>query len=83
MVSTDYELKILEAELEELQDLINCGEYRVDFNKVEMLIEEIELLIEDLQSNNIYHTNKSRQHFKKSNSHKYLLPYATFSLDSV
>ena len=53
MMSTDYELKILEAELEELQDLINCGEYRVDFNKVEMLIEEIELLIEDLQSNNI------------------------------
>jgi len=52
MLDNSY-IKILEAELEELQDLINCGEYRIDFNKVEILIEEIELSIEDLKSNNI------------------------------
>lgn len=43
------ELEYFEAKLEELYDALNCGEYRVDFNKVESQIQKYELLIEDLK----------------------------------
>jgi len=43
------EIKMLEEELNELQDLLNCGEYRVDFNYVESCIEQLKSEIDTLK----------------------------------
>lgn len=49
MVILYEELKASEARLEELQDLLNCGDYRIDFNAIEQEIEEVEQEIENIK----------------------------------